>query len=243
MTKLELVRMLASECRLSAVPVSTLNQTGEFLQAVADIDSAYAWIQRKAGGLWNFLTQEFEFTTTVGNGNYAPDLVTMTDGGVPLMDGGVPLMAGGLVRRWKEDSFRIYRTTTGYLDEDWLFHLSWPDFRDLYVKGADRTTQGRPSFFSIKPDKSIQLSPLPDDEYTIVGEMWRSPYTMTADDSKPAWVSRDLDEVIVWKALEMWGAREENPNREIFGQQRFKGIYLDLRDSELPTLQWGPPLA
>lgn len=244
MTKLELVRMLARECRLAAVPVTTVNQVGEFLQVVEDIDSAYAWIQRKAGGTWQFLVQDFAFDTTSGDGNYPTSVINLTDGdGNFLMDGLVPLMAGGAIRKWKEDSFRIYLTATGYADEDWLYYLPWPDFRDLYVKGSDRTTPGRPNYFSVKPDKSIQLYPIPNAIYTVVGEMWRSSYTMTADTDVPAWVSRDFDELIVWKALEFWGAREENPNREIFGQQKFRGIYLDLRSSELPDLEWGPPLA
>jgi hypothetical protein len=223
-TKLELVQKLAKQARIGSLPTTTVNQSGEFLMCVDYIEQAYSDIQRKAGGLWKFLRNDFSFNTVASTANY-----TATTVGVSL-------------KKWIEGSFRVYLTSTGVSDEQHMIFVPWDNFRDIYVKGLDRTNEGRPTYFSIKPDKSIQLYPVPDAQYTVVGEYYATPDVFDADDDDEPIFPDSFHDILVWKGLEYYGAEYNKPNREIFGKQQFTAMYNEMRFDQI-DVSWGAPLA
>lgn len=224
MTRLELAQSLVQEAGIAGSgPITTIDQTGEMKRVVTWIDRAYNYIQIEFE-TWLLKRKDFSFNTVAGTAEYS---------------------ASGIASdfsSWKTDSFRIYNTATGISDEQWLDYVAWDDFRDAYLLSTQRTTQGRPVQFTVKPDKSIQTFPVADDTYTIIGEYYETPDIMTADTDEPQFPTR-YHEAIMWLGLKYYGAWSAEPDKYAVGRDEYDNYRRKMELTRLPRLQWGKPLA
>jgi hypothetical protein len=227
MTKLELAQRLRQKAGIAGSgPTTTIGQTGELAHIVNWIDEAYEHVQNEYQS-WAFLRNDFTFNTVAATAEYTAATIA-TD-----------------LAEWQPDTFRIYKTATGFSDEQWLDYVRWKDFRDAYMLASQRTESGRPTRHTIirdEPADGIRLYPVPDDIYTVIGEYWQIPDTMSADTDTPI-IPERFHMIIVWKALEYYGSYNEEPNRESMGRQEYDRLLALMSQSQLTKVTLGRPLA
>lgn len=226
-TFLELARTLREDCGIPGAentPTAVTGQKGEMLRVVNWIKRAYREVQNLHPN-WNFLRFDFSFPTIVAQGTYTRASISLTE-----------------LTRWKLDTFRAYLTASGQIDEQWLIYVPWPIFRDQYLMSANRTVQGRPQWFSIKPDKSVAVFPLPNDAYTIVGEYWKRPQLVTAN-ADLFTIPEEFEDVIVGLGMSYYGAYEAAPEVYAEGVSRHNAALSGLQRDYLPEIAMEGALA
>lgn len=224
-TFLALAQRLRQEAGISGTgPATVIAQTGEMGRVVDWITQAYEEIQDKYP-TWEFLRNDFSFPTIATISAYLPSAVDLTEHGA-----------------WKPDSFRAYLTATGTSDEQEISYLPWEDFRDAYQLGASRSTPGRPTVFSIRPNKSVELWPVPSAVYTIVGEYYKRPQVMSANADEPLF-PRQFHLAIVWKALMFYGTYENAPELYTAGELGWNRMLRKMEINQLPRIRLAGALA
>jgi hypothetical protein len=220
LNKLQLTQRLRQEAGIpGSGPTTTVGQQGELGRLVSWIEQAYEDLQDTRPD-WEFLRSDFSFNCVVGTSTYAPS--TVTD-----------------LANWKYDSLRVYMTDLD--DEQWLIYKPWDLFRDTRLIGSTRTQTGRPIDFTIKPDKSLVLWPIPDDTYTIDGEFYKAAQTMDTDTDVPAFERHHM--VIVWNALERYASYVGEPSLFAKAQKEYGRLLNKLTLDRTRNITVGCPLA
>ncbi len=226
MTFLELCQRLRREAGLSGSgPQTTVSQTGESLNMVEWIQSAYTDIQNLYPD-WKFLQTEFSFNCTIGKREYSLADLSLTD-----------------LNRWRTidwDSFRYYLTDEA--TEQYAYVMAWDDFRSIYQFGTTRTSSGQPQYVAVKPDKSLIFYQTPDQEYTINCEYYKKADILSGDSDEPIFPSQ-FHMVIVWRALTFYGAFDAAQEKYAQGQNEYKRILSALKKDQRQSMRWGAPLA
>lgn len=226
-TFLELCQAFRQEAAISGAdgtPAAVTGQIGELKRCVDWIAAAYEDVQNSQER-WEFLRSDFSFPTIAGVNEYTP-----TGAGLPTL------------QTWKEDSLRCFLASAGVTDEQWLTGIPWPQMRDAFLYGANRNITGRPTHFAIRPNDSIVFWPIPNEVYTVVGEYWTRPHTMSANADQPV-IPLAFHRVILWRALMMYGAYESAPEVYAHGELEFKKLMGRLRRDQLEAIESGEPLA
>jgi hypothetical protein len=217
-TRLQLCQRLRQEAGISGTgPATTIGQPGEMGRVVDWIDTAYEEIQDKHPD-WEFLRNDFTFQTIASTSEYLPSAVALPEHA-----------------SWKQDSFRAYLTSTGTNDEMWLNYYPWDTFRDAFMFGSNRSTPGKPTEFSVRPNKAVVLWPVPALIYTIGGEYYKRPQVMSANADEPLF-PREFHMAIVWKALMYYGTYENAPEAFTTGQSNYDRILRKLEVDQLPSI-------
>lgn len=230
MNLLQLVNKAREKCSVSGGALATVQglsfgtESYRFLGWVVD---EWTKIQEEQAD-WLFMRQPVSFNTSAGVNQYAAGSLSPT----PLTN----------FQSWKRDSFRAYRVSVGFSDEQILNFMPWDTFRNLYLYGVMRTTQQRPVIFTVAPDKSMYLGAVPDDAYTVNGEYYTGPVTLTADADTPAMPSR-FHTLLVFRVMMRYGA--ERGAMEVYqeGAAESSTWMFRLQNDQLPTPGFGAPLA
>jgi hypothetical protein len=107
--------------------------------------------------------------------------------------------------KWKNDSFRVYRTADGIANEQFLTHWKvYSEFRDHYLFNSLRTQRNQPTDIVIDPDDNLVLGFKPDGVYTIVGEYYRSPQELTLATDVPI-IPAEFHMIIVYETMISYG--------------------------------------
>lgn len=219
---LALCKSLRSEAGIAGSgPTTTAGQSGELGRIVEWIKQAYVDIQDEQAN-WDFLRNDFSLDTVAGTSTYAKSSVSN-------------------LATWKNDSLRCYLKSSGVNDEMWLKYEPWDIFRDTRLRGANRNAQGRPLYFSIKPDKSLILWPVPNDIYTVVGEYFRTAIEFANNTDTPAFERHHM--LIVFDALMRYAAYVGEPSLYARGEKERKKLMIKLQRDYLPGIMLGAPLA
>lgn len=224
MDKLSLCQRLRQESGIAGTgPTSALSSdnTGELKRVIEWIETSYEEIQDKNED-WDFLRNSFSFNCTIAQATYPTTTVSN-------------------LANWKKDSLRVYLTTIN--DEQWLRYWTWDDFRDVRLKGANNTVTGRPIDFSIKPDKSLILWPIPDNTYTIVGEYYRTAHVMDASGAGASPLFSRDHMVIVYNGLMKYAAYAKDPSLFAFAQLQYGKLIDKLEKDRSPNITAGGTLA
>lgn len=217
MTFLELCKRVRSECGISGLgPSSVNNQTGESGRIVAWVASAYNDIQMKRPN-WLWMKGSFSFQTSANDGIY-----TSAD--------------AGIVSRflaWDILSLSIYNTASGVSDAAYLQFVPYPEFRDAFLVGTP--IKGKPFNFSVAPNKNLLLNPIPELIHTVSGEYYKSNQSLTGNTDTPE-LPEQYHEAIVYRAM-MKYARYEAAG-EIYGdaEKEYRRIIYQMELHELPTI-------
>lgn len=229
MTRLDLAQRLWMETDVGGAGISsTENQTGEYLKLVTWVDDFYNRLQTSKE-LWQFLRKSFSIAITSGTSEYTPSAVSITDHA-----------------NWIDQDVRCRLTASGVSGEQEIYFVEWADFKRTWLFGSSQEQTGRPVHFTIKPDKSIQFWPVPDDSYTITGEYYRTPFNMSTEDepdeAEPAFPDR-FHMVIVWGALLFYGANYVENSQYTHGSNEYKEMLTQLEFDQLPRMGFGGSLA
>lgn len=233
MSWLQLVNRVRHEAGASGADLTSLGGTlsAENTRIKEWCNEAWIDIQR-LHAQWQFMLSDFSFTTTIGLGVYTAATLS------------TPITA---FKNWKLDTFRAYNTAAGFPDEQLLPYLPFASFRNMYLFGDMRTTQTRPTFYSVDQSKALRLGPLPDAIYTVNGQYWRLPEGFAADTDTPQGTApaftEDYHMLIVWKALESYALFESA--QEVLTRALREGtkVLSRLQIDQLPTMGYGAPLA
>ena len=224
MTFLELCQRLRLEAGVSGTgPVSVLNQAGSYEKLVKWVQAAYEDIQNEHDD-WFFLQTEFSFSTISGVQNYTKTAVGLDE-----------------LRNWKMGQLGDIRIYSSVSDETWLEYIPWDEFRANYLIGTSRTSQGRPSVFSIKPDMSMSLWQTPDAVYTVNGEYFKRAQTLTTNTSEPIF-PQQYHMMIVWRALMYYAAKTAADEKYAHGQNEYRRLLNSMEQEMLPQIGYGAPL-
>lgn len=225
MTFLEMCRRLRLEAGISgAGPTSVTGQTGDYEKVVEWVKSAYQDIQN-THDRWLFLQGGFSFNTVAGTQEYTATAAGITD-----------------LATWKFQQDGDMRAYSSYGDEQWLEYMPWADFRANYLYGSSRETTGKPTTFTVKPNNALVFYPIPHDAYTIDGEYWKVPDTLSANSDTPIFPAR-FHMAIVWRALVFYGAKVAAEEAYQHGAKEYDKLMDALERDQLPKIIWGNPLA
>jgi hypothetical protein len=225
----QLVQRLRQEAGIPGDgPDTVVAQTGQMKKLVDWTAQAWSDIQSLHDD-WLFLRQDFSFNTTASVGDYTAN--------------GAPGVGANLAdfRNWHPGTLRLYTTSAGVADEQFLVEWTYQGFRDTYRYSTQ--IDGRPAVFAQRlRDSALMLGPAPDTTYTVRGEYQRAPVLLTADAQVPE-IPDHLQMIIVWKALMSYAIYEAAPEALAQAQVGYNALLRQMEDEELPELCVGLPLA
>jgi hypothetical protein len=230
-TFLQLCQRLRREAGISGTgPITVVGNTNTEYERIVDwIKKAYVDIQLLHDD-WRFMWAEFTFDTTAADGSYTETeaLATLT----PTLK----------VSRFDTDSFRYFLTSGGVQGEQFMTYRYYPWFRDIWLFGANRTTQGQPNEFTFAPDRRILLAQIPNGIYTITGDFYRRPVELAADADVPIF-PEEFHEIIVWWAIVNYAGYEEASAVYTHAQNMVNQRLGEMSNRERPMPNFGGPLA
>lgn len=215
MNYLQLVQRLGREVGASGSIATVTGATGEFKRLADWVAQAWLELQMERRE-WNWMRKSTTFPTVIGQQAYDP--VT-----IPIAD----------LDHWVNGTFRIYQTTAD--NEQFLSQLEYDIFRDTYIIGTSRTTQGFPSAVTIDPNKKILLALIPNAVYTVVADYYKVPTELDSDDDVPDIPSR-FHMLPVYKAMEWYASYENAPEVIARGAQNYRNMYDQLLLDQMPMI-------
>lgn len=223
MNRLDLAKRIRIECAIGGSgPGSTANQDGEYLRIINWLDSAYESIQTKRSDFL-FLREDFESTLTIGEAVYTPTEMDIDD-----------------LANWITRDVKLH--IGSFSNEQLLTYIPWDDFKASYLLGSNRTTSGRPVMWTVKPDKSVQFSPIPSQAFVCNGEYYQKPDVMDDDDDIPIFPS-EFHIAIVWRAIMYYSPYAGEADRWLQGRQEYSDLMRRLIKDQTPKYHYGAPLA
>lgn len=226
MNFLALCQRTARECGIAGTgPSTVVNQTGELGRIVNWVSTAWDDIQSTHQD-WQWLRTSTSFVTVDGQATY-----TLADIGID-----------STFSMWLPRTFRNYATSVGTNSEILMSEIDWEAYRNTYLYGANRNTRTRPAEISITPDKGIALGPVPAAGYTVTGDYFVKPTSMTLDADEPAMPSQ-YHMAIVYHAMESYGMFEAAQEVVQRGQTEFAKIIRRVEHDRLPPMSNGGSLA
>lgn len=237
MDKLELVQRLAEECGVSGTIDTTVDLTGEQLRLLNWINEAWNELQAKHDDWW-FLRSS---ALTGGGVSFVPAAgVAYTPLGTGAGTVGVSEADFGA---WDLTSFRTYTTTVTYLNETFLEKITFDQWRNVYMYGANRSVQTRPVAITEGPQKQLCVGPPTDGTYTVYGDYFMAPSIMADDTSTPTGLPAKFHMAIVYKAMTFYGAYESAP--EVFkrGEDGWDTMIAQLEVKHTPEVTFTGALA
>ena len=225
MNLLQLTNQTRVECGVSGPTLSSVqNLTGESARILAWVQQAWIDVQTSKED-WLFLRETFEFNTVAQQWEYTPANAGLTNFG-----------------NWKRDSFRASSVNNLYRDEQLLNYMDWTTYRNLYRYANMRNTLARPVVVSITPNKDLAFGSTPDQIYTINGEYYTQPVSLSADTDIPGIPAR-FHMIIVYRAMMYYAGYESAPEVLSRGDFEYRRLYSRMEIDQLPTIVSGPPLA
>lgn len=199
---------------ISGQMATTASQNGMMGKIVSWVESAYNDIQARHSW-WEFLRDDFSFDCVTGTSEYTPVAAGIDD-----------------FNAWGSELFRVYLGAVD--DEQWMDRYAWADFRDICLFAGNRTVQGRPVRYTFRPNKSLVLWPVPDDEYTVSGEYYKRPAEMTANTDEPLF-PQQFHLAIVLRGLMFLAADQEALPLYQHAEKEFKRLMFALENDQLPS--------
>lgn len=193
MSRLTLAKAVHRILRIDAslpgtAPTTTLAQTGVLAEIVDFVDSAYLAIQ-KLHSDWGFRLLQGTFNISNGTRTYTRATV---QGTLTTFDEFV-IPSGQGYR-----GYPIYLTATGVGDSSTCVYIPYQDWRGNYDYGTRAT--GKPAFFTVRQDQTIEFDPTPDATYTVAIDYRRTLHVFSADADETLW-SDDFDDAVVYGAV------------------------------------------
>lgn len=204
-------------------PESVIDQTGQLKKLVDWVARSWSDIQGMHDN-WTFLRKDFSFPVTAGTSQVTPATASLSD-----------------FKIWHTDTFRIYQTTIGVLDEQFLTEWNYKTFRDTYRYGLQ--VASRPMNFAINPaDSAVMFGPVTDVDMTCIGQYQSMGVTLAADLDTPV-IDENLHMVIVWHALKKYARFEAATEALIQANAEYATLIAQMERKYLPEVCFGDPLA
>ena len=219
-TFLEGVQRYCRECGVSSDNLTTVvGQSGQLRKMVDWYADAWVNIQISRR-TWRFMRLSTSWVLTAGQGGY-----TRAQCGV----------ATGTFKAWIDGTGRTYYT--GNLNsEQSLDYREYDSFRNVWLIGANRTVTSRPQEFTIAPDDTLIVGPLPIAGLTASMDYHKKPVRLSADADVPAVPEGHDDMMIVHLAKKYYGAFYGARETYASGNTEYKRMYRLLSNDQLPEM-------
>ena len=205
MDRLALVKRLGVECGVSGSVTTTISQTGENERLVNWIDQAWSEIQTKHDD-WTWMRS----SSLIGGG--VSFTTVAADYSYPLGTGaGTVGVTAANFGKWDPHSFRLYTTSVGVNDEVPLGLITYDQWRNGYMIGAQRSVTTRPTVVAIGPEETVVVAPPPTAGYTITADYYVAPSAMAANTDTPTGLPLPFHMLIVYLAMTYYAAYESAP--------------------------------
>lgn len=234
MTFLELVNLARSEAGVASGDLASFsNLSLESTRFKNWVAKEWELLQTERED-WQFLRGNFQFDTTTNQASYTPQQAKATIDGTNA--------TASILADWKRDSLRLSTSGANYADEQLLGFMPWDTYRNLYQYGAMRSQRAKPVAYSIDPQKNLWFGIVPDGAYTVVGEFYRTPQSLSDVADVPLMPAR-FHPVIAYRALRAYGIFMAAP--EVIGRadEKLGRLENDLLADQLPPMMLGEPLA
>ena len=144
---------------------------------------------------------------------------------------------------WDETTFRNYTTTVGFTDEIPMGIISFDRWRDGYMMNASRNAPTRPTVVAIGPDKSVNVGPPSNGLYTVTGDYFVAPVTMTDDTDTPTGLPTRYHMIIVYRTMIKYGGYAAAPEVYQRGTDENAGMFAQLQTQYAPRFRVAGALA
>jgi len=126
-----------------------------------------------------------------------------------------------------------------------VYFLEYQAFRGLFDRQTVAT--GRPTYFTIGPDQTWYVYPMPDASYTLLVDYLSKPQILTTSndtvklEDHPGAVNSGLGlpaefhEVVVWMAARYWAETRNKADLFQVAQNRVRELMIPIRQRYLPT--------
>lgn len=221
MNFLQLCQRVRQEAGISGSgPSTTVSQSGEMKRVVDWTNAGWQDVQT-ANPDWLWMQGEFTFSCTPTQAAYTPVQAGITD-----------------FAAWDANDVRVYLGTTA--NEYAMTYVPYGDFKAVYMLGT--IPSGRPTFFTIMPNKSLRFYPTPDQAYGIYGDYFKTASDLSGDTDTPEMPER-FHMAIVYAALKKYARYEAAP--EVFedASNEYRRILSNLMQDQLPEIGMPDPLA
>lgn len=202
---------------------SMVGQSGKALEIVHRVNEAYMDIQSQHRD-WGFLRASTTWTTIASQATYTPTQCGCTDFGM-----------------WERTQFRNYLTATGTDSEIFMTYMDYEAWRDVYQFSAERNSPSQPYRFTITPNKSIGLGPVPLVGYTVGGDYFKAPTELALDADIPV-LPTHYHMLIVYRAMMLYAPSDAAVEIYQEGMTEFKKLMSRLENDYLPEVLLAEPL-
>lgn len=230
MDYLALCNALRKECRIpGAAMTAVTGHTGALDDIVRWIAQAWTDIQTDHDGRWRWLRKSFTFNTTASDDQYAYGDITDVETSSAI----TRFTAWRITDKYNPP--KIYLTSGGVGGQRWLVYRSWDTFNLVFKIGTQNN--GAPVFITEDPAQNIVLGPIPGDTYTVTGEYWKGPQTLTLTTDEPECPSQ-FHMVIVYRAMIDYGYNEVAPERLARAEERYAQLLARLETNQGAFMQF-----
>lgn len=222
-TFLELCQATRQESAISGSgPTTVVGQTGMLKKVVDWVNRAWREIQNGRDD-WLWMKKTFTFDTIASVGNYTASGISLTD-----------------FAEWERDTFRIYLASDGLAGEIELAWIDYDSWRRAFNTGSQ--TDGQPIYFTVKPDKSIQLAPVPNGIYTVSGDYRQAAQSLSGNTDEPGMPAR-FHEMIMYKALMYYAVHDDAAEIYADAAKQYTLLHdMLVRDQVENNITFGAPL-
>jgi hypothetical protein len=204
-------------------PSSVTSQTGELGRIVSWIVEADEEVQQEHDD-WLFMVGSFQINTVADDGEYSvSDCVT------PITD----------LRKWKEESFKIYLSASGVSDETQLHYIDYQNWYEIFNTGTQ--TSSRPMYFTISPSNTILLAPKPSAVYRVTGQYHRSVDTLTLASDEPIYPA-EFHMLPVYLGMMKYGRYTGASEVYTDGERLYTKMLSRMRRTQLPRFRPVEPM-
>jgi hypothetical protein len=205
MNYLELVQRLSLECGASGTITTLVDASGQDLRLKTWIDQAWSEIQTKHDD-WTWMRS----SRLLGAG--VSFVTVAADYDYPLGTGGGTVgVTAANFGKWDPYSFRLYTTSVGINDEVSLGLITYDQWRNGYMIGAQRSVTTRPTVVAIGPGETVVVAPPPTVGYTITADYYIAPSAMEDNDDTPTGLPLPFHMLIVYLAMTYYAGYESAP--------------------------------
>jgi hypothetical protein len=237
MNYLQLCQRLRQEAMgagATSSPGATTGQQGQNKQFVDWINAAWLEIQSLHQD-WRWMRKEATVSTTAGDGSYEPADFTDVAAAAAI----------SAFSHWHTNNrqllWTLYSQSVGQVDESDLWFISFDEWRYLYDRGGNVSTQNRPFHYTAAPDNTLKLGYKPDGIYVVRGWYQKSATELSGDSDSPEMPSQ-YHLAIVWRALMYYGEDRAAPEKRAQGQNNFSTMLSQLEINQLPAYSLGGPM-
>lgn len=205
MNYLQLSQRVTSELGLAGSgPAAVTNQVGMDKKIVNWVASAWEEIQLMRND-WRFNWATGSINITAGQQAHYPASLGLAD-----------------VTQWIPDTLKI--------GVNRLTPKAWSDF----TKYHQTVERGLPNLYSLAPDHAIHLSKVPDIDYVLTGEYYRTPQVLASNGDTPRLPER-YHMAIVYKAMMMYAPHDEAAHIYADAKERYLALVNKIESTELSS--------